>query len=90
MGVWGVSGPKSHWGMHVLDKIMILEGMTLTIQPLGVGSAHRPKKAQNGGGGYLAVSHLYGPAWLGSNNLCEVILTPTQPAHPHPTHHHPQ
>ena len=27
---------------------MILQGIKLTIQPLGVGYANRPKKAQNG------------------------------------------
>ena len=43
------SGPKTHWGMRSLDKIMILQGIKLTIQPLGVGYANRPKKAQNGG-----------------------------------------
>ena len=47
--VLGGSGPKTHWGMHLLDKIMILQGIKLTIQPLGVGYANRPKKAQNGG-----------------------------------------
>ena len=30
---------------------MILQGVKLTIQPLGVGYANGPKKAQNGGGG---------------------------------------
>ena len=45
----GGSGPKTHWGMRLLDKIMILQGVKLTIQPLGVGYANRPKKAQNGG-----------------------------------------
>ena len=49
-GQSGGSGPKTHWGMHLLDKIMILQGVKLTIQPLGVGYANRPKKAQNGGG----------------------------------------
>ena len=48
-GVWGGSGPKTHWGMCLLDKIMILQGVKLTIQPLGVGYANRPKQAQNGG-----------------------------------------
>ena len=28
---------------------MILQGVKPTIQPLGVGDANRPKKAQNGG-----------------------------------------
>ena len=48
-GVLGGSGPKTHWGMRLLDKIMILQGVKPTIQPLGVGYANRPKKAQNGG-----------------------------------------
>ena len=43
------SGPNTHWGMCLLDKIMILHGVKLTIQPLGVGYAKRPKKAQKGG-----------------------------------------
>ena len=41
---------------------MILQGVKLTIQPLGVGYANRPKKAKNGGGG--GVSFIYTPAWL--------------------------
>ena len=45
----GGSGPKTHWGMRLLDKIMILQGVKLTIQPLGVGYANRPKKAKMGG-----------------------------------------
>ena len=53
-GGLGGSGPKTHWGMHLLDKIMILQGVKLTIQPLGVGYANRPKKAQMGG--YVAFS----------------------------------
>ena len=53
----GVGGPKTHWGMCLLDKIMIFQGVKLTIQPLGVGYATRPKKAQNGG--YLAFSPIY-------------------------------
>ena len=48
-GGLGGSGPKTHWGMCLLDKIMILQGVKLTIQPFGVGYANRPKKAQNGG-----------------------------------------
>ena len=56
-GVWGGSGPKTHWGMHLLDKIMILQGVQLTIQPLGVGNANRPKKAKMGG--YVAFSPIY-------------------------------
>ena len=35
--------------MRLLDKIMILQGVEPTIQPLGVGYVNRPKKAQNGG-----------------------------------------
>ena len=50
----GGSGPKTHWGMRSLDKIMILQGVKLTIQPLGVGYANRPKKAKMGG--YVAFS----------------------------------
>ena len=56
-GGLGGSGPKTHWGMRLLDKIMILQGVKLTIQPLGVGYANRPKKAQNGG--YVAFSPIY-------------------------------
>ena len=48
-GGLGGSGPKTHWGMRLLDKIMILQGVKLTIQPLGVGYANRPKKGPNGG-----------------------------------------
>ena len=47
-GGLGGSGPKTHWGMRVLKKIMILQGVKQTIQPLGVGYANSPKKAQNG------------------------------------------
>ena len=56
-GVWGGSGPKTHWGMRLLDKIMILQGVKLTIQPLGVGYANRPKKAKMGG--YVVFSPIY-------------------------------
>ena len=35
--------------MRLLDKIMILQGVKLTIQPLGVGYANSPKKAKMGG-----------------------------------------
>ena len=45
----GGSGPKTHWGMCLLDKTMILQGVKLTIHPLGVGYTNRPKKAKNGG-----------------------------------------
>ena len=50
----GGSGPKTHWGMRLLDKIMILQGVKPTIQPLGVGYVNRPKKAKMGG--YVAFS----------------------------------
>ena len=53
-GGLGGSGPKTHWGMRLLDKIMILQGVKLTIQPLGVGYANRPKNAKMGG--YVAFS----------------------------------
>ena len=50
---WGLggggSGPKTHWGMCLLDKIMILQGVKPTIQPCGVGYANRPKKAPKWG-----------------------------------------
>ena len=36
---------------------MILQGVKLTIQPLGVGYANRPKKAQKGG--YVVISPTY-------------------------------
>ena len=42
-GGLGGSGPKTHWGMRLLDKIMILQGVKLTIRPLGVGCANKPK-----------------------------------------------
>ena len=56
-GGLGGSGPKTHCGMHLLDKTMILQGVKLTIQPLGVGYANRPKKAKMGG--YVAFSPIY-------------------------------
>ena len=56
-GGLGGSGPKTHWGMYLLDKIMILQGVKLTIQPLAVGYANRPKKAEMGG--YVAFSPTY-------------------------------
>ena len=52
-GVWGGGLDQKLIGC-LLDKIMILQGVKLTIQPLGVGYAIRPKKAQNGG--YVAFS----------------------------------
>ena len=51
------SGPKTHWGMCLLGKIMILQGVKLTIQHFGVGYANRPKKAKTGG--YVAFSPIY-------------------------------
>ena len=48
-GVWGGPDQKLFWGMRLLHKIMILQGVKLTIQPLGVGYANSPKKAQTGG-----------------------------------------
>ena len=68
-GSGGGSGPKTHWGACLLNKIMILQGVKLTIQPLAVGYVNTPKKAQNGG--YVVFSPTY--ARLGSNNLYEVI-----------------
>ena len=56
-GGLGGSGPKTHWGMCLLNKIMILQGVKLTIQPLGVGYANRPKKAKMGG--YVVFSPIY-------------------------------
>ena len=38
------SRPKTHWGIRLLDKIMSLQGVTPTIQPLGVGYANRLKR----------------------------------------------
>ena len=56
-GGLGGSGPKPHWGMRLLDKILILQGVKLTTQPIGVGYAIRPKKAKMGG--YVAFSPMY-------------------------------
>ena len=56
-GGLGGSGPKTHWGMRLLDKITILQRVKLTIQPLWVGYANRSKKAQNGG--YVAFPPTY-------------------------------
>ena len=56
-GGLGGSGPKINWGRCLLDKIMILQGVRLTIQPLGVGYANRPKNAKMGG--YVAFSPIY-------------------------------
>ena len=49
-------GPAQNFvgGVRLLDKIMFSQGVDLTIQPLGVGYANRPKKTQNGG--YVAFS----------------------------------
>ena len=60
----GGSGPKTHWGMCLLDQIMISQGVKLIIQPLGVGYANRPKRPKMGGGGYVAFSPKYEPTWL--------------------------
>ena len=57
-GGLGGSGPKTHWGMRLLDKIMTLQGVKLTIQPLGVGYANKPKV------GGMWRFPLYTPAWL--------------------------
>ena len=76
LGGGGGSGPKTHWGMRLLDKIMILQGVKQTIQPLGVGYANRPKKAQNGG--YLAFS----PTWVPIGAQVPV-LSPND--HPNPS-----
>ena len=62
-GCLGGSEPKTHWGMRLLDEIMILQGVKLTIQPLGVGYANRPKKAQNGGYAHVAFSPIYLPGY---------------------------
>ena len=56
-GGLGGSGPKTHWVMRLLDKIMILQGVKLTIHPLGVGHANRPKKAKMGG--HVVFSPIY-------------------------------
>ena len=56
-GGLGGSGPKPQWGMRLLDNIMILQGVKLTIQPLGVGYANSPKKAKMGG--YVAFSPVF-------------------------------
>ena len=55
----GGSLPKTHWGMRLLDKVMIFQWVKPTIQPLWVGYANRPKKQ-----GYVAFSHICGPAWF--------------------------
>ena len=56
-GGLGASGPKTHWAVRLLDKKIILQRVKVTIQPLGVGYANRPKKAQNGV--YVAFSPVY-------------------------------
>ena len=60
----GGGGPdqKLIGGCVDLDKIMILQGVKVTIQPFGVGYANRPKKAQNGG--VCGVFPIYTPASL--------------------------
>ena len=49
MGGGGASRSGLIWGMRLLDKIINLQRVKLTIQPLGVGYSNGPKKAQNGG-----------------------------------------
>ena len=46
-GGLGGSGPKTHWGLRLLDRTVILQGVKLTIQPLGGIGPKRPKR---GGG----------------------------------------
>ena len=41
---------------------MILQGVNQTIQPLEVGYANGPKKAQRGR--YVGFSPKYGPVWI--------------------------
>ena len=53
-GVWGGPDQKLIGGLYLLDKIITLQGVKLTIQPLGVGYANSPKKAKMGG--YVAFS----------------------------------
>ena len=48
-GGWGGPDQKLIGGCVYWTKIMILQGVKLTIQPLGVAYANRPKKAPNGG-----------------------------------------
>ena len=69
-GLGGVRTKNSVGGCVLFDKIMNLQGVKPTIQPLGVGYANGPKKGRNGGGMWR-FPHIYGPAWLCSNNLCE-------------------
>ena len=52
-GLGGVR-TKNSLGVRLLDKIMILQGVKLTIQPLGVGYANRPKW-----GGMWRFPHIY-------------------------------
>ena len=44
-----------------------------TIQPLEVGHATSPQRAEKGGL-YVAFAPIYGPAWNVSNNLCNMIF----------------
>ena len=55
-------GGGSHWGMHLLHKIMILQGVKLTIQPHGVGYANSPQKGPKWGGMWCFPPNT--PAWL--------------------------
>ena len=62
-GGLGGSASKTHWGIHLLDKIMILQRVKQTIQPFEVGHANSPKKVQMGG--YVAFSRgVYGRAYV--------------------------
>ena len=71
-GVGGGSGPKTLWDAFFGQNNDFTRGYTNN-STLEVGYANRPKKAQRGG--YVAFSPIYGPVWLLSNNLCEVIFT---------------
>ena len=55
-GGWG-GGPKTHWGMYLLDIIIILQKVKQTDQPLGIGYVNRPKKAKIRG--YVAFSLIH-------------------------------
>ena len=56
-GSRGVRTKNSLGDAFIGQKILILQGVKLTIQPLGVGYANRPKKAKMGG--YVAFSPIY-------------------------------
>ena len=61
-GDLGGSGPNTHREMHLLHKIMTLQGVKLTIKPLEVGQANSPQKTQIGGMGRFPL--YMGLAWL--------------------------